>query len=140
MLGRGRSEETKLTASFKVTQLHHVSLVISNTARSVDFYQNLLGLEWVHDRPDLGFPGAWFQLGAQQIHLLEVPNLNPTEQHPQHGGRDRHVALRVCGLESFCLHLQAIGIAFTRSRSGRAAIFLRDPDGNGIELIDSSDY
>ena len=120
---------------FEILRLHHVSLVISNTVRSVDFYQNLLGLEWVHDRPDLGFPGAWFQIGDQQIHLLEVPNSDPVQGRPRHGGRDRHVAFHVQGLEKFCQKLDEASIVFTRSRSGRAAIFLRDPDGNGIELI-----
>ena len=36
----------------------------------------ILGLQQI-DRPDLGFPGAWLQLGAQQIHLLELDNPDP---------------------------------------------------------------
>jgi glyoxylase I family protein len=33
--------------------------------------------------------------------------------------------------------LAAAGIAFTESRSGRRALFCRDPDGNAIELIEA---
>ena len=31
--------------------------------------------------------------------------------------------------------LEQRGIAYTRSRSGRRAIFCRDPDGNALELM-----
>lgn len=121
--------------SFQIVGLHHVSLLVSNTARSVDFYQQLLGLALVQDRPDLGFPGAWLQIGSLQIHLLEVPNPDPMEHRPPHVGRDRHTAFSVQGFEALCEKLDATGITFARSRSGRQAIFLRDPDGNGVELI-----
>ncbi len=84
----------------------------------------------------MGFPGAWLQIGEQQIHLLEVPNPDPVEGRPEHGGRDRHVALSVDNLAEIEQKLQQQGFSFTRSKSGRAAIFCRDPDGNGVELIE----
>jgi len=31
--------------------------------------------------------------------------------------------------------LDAAGISYTPSRSGRAALFCRDPDGNALEFI-----
>jgi len=34
--------------------------------------------------------------------------------------------------------LQAAGLDFTRSRSGREALFCRDYDGNTVELIETS--
>ena len=74
--------------------LNHASLIVSDLNVSLTFYRDALGLQQV-DRPDLGFPGAWFQLGDQQIHLLELDNPDPTTGRPVHGGRDRHVALNV---------------------------------------------
>ncbi|WP_297529049.1 VOC family protein [Thiohalobacter sp.] len=116
-------------------RLHHVSLLVADTGRALGFYRDLIGLEVAPDRPDLGYPGAWLTLGEAQIHLLELPNPDPVSGRPEHGGRDRHVALAVDDLPALVARLEAAGVAFTRSRSGRAAIFCRDPDGNALELI-----
>ena len=122
-------------SGFSVTALHHASLVVSDTEVSLKFYRDLLGLEVDDGRPDLGHPGAWLNIGASQIHLLELPNPDPVEGRPEHGGRDRHVALTVEGFDAVIERLEASGMEYTRSRSGRKAAFCRDPDGNAIELI-----
>ena len=121
-----------------MTRLHHVSLIVADSARSIGFYEGVLGLQRI-GRPDLGFPGIWFSLGeGQQLHLLELPNPDSATGRPEHGGRDRHVALLIDDLDSMTAMLEQAGIAYTRSRSGRAAIFCRDPDGNGWELMAAS--
>jgi glyoxylase I family protein len=85
-------------------------------------------------------PSAWLRIGdAQQMHLLELPNPDPTTGRPAHGGRDRHVALRVDDLEPLRGALEAAGIDYTLSRSGRRALFCRDPDGNALEFIQRQD-
>jgi glyoxylase I family protein len=116
-------------------QLHHVSLIVSDTQQALDFYCRVLGLELAPNRPDLGFPGAWLTLGDQQIHLLELPNPDPVQGRPNHGGQDRHIALLVENLKTLQKQLDLEGIAYTLSRSGRLALFCRDPDQNAIELI-----
>ncbi len=118
-----------------IRRLHHVSLLVSDTGKALDFYSDLLGLSIDDQRPDLGFPGAWLQVGEQQIHLLELPNPDPPEGRPEHGGRDRHTAFSVTDFEALKTRLEKAGIPFTLSRSGRRALFCRDPDQNGIELI-----
>jgi len=65
-----------------------------------------------------------------------LPNPDPIKNRPQHGGRDRHTALAVDDLEALQQKLQAHNIEFTRSRSGRHALFVRDPDGNALEFIE----
>lgn len=119
-----------------ISQIAHVSFLVSNTQRAVEFYQTILGLPIDLQRPDLGFPGAWFKVGQQQIHLLELPNPDPIEGRPDHGGRDRHVALMVKSLAQLEKALNNADITFTRSRSGRRALFCRDPDGNALEFIE----
>ncbi len=118
-------------------QLHHASVVITDTDRALKFYTDTLGLALDPGRPDLGYPGAWLRVGEQQLHLLELPGVDPVEGRPEHAGRDRHTALLVRGLDALERRLETAGIPFTRSRSGRKAIFCRDPDGNGIELIEA---
>ncbi len=119
-----------------VSDIHHASLIVADTARSLAFYREILGLSPLAERPDLGFPGAWLELGGGQIHLLELPNPDPVEGRPAHGGRDRHLALTAPDLAPLRARLDAAGIPYTQSRSGRAAIFCRDPDGNALELIE----
>jgi glyoxylase I family protein len=116
-------------------RLHHSSLVVSDTVASLAIYVGVLGLEQT-ERPDLGFSGAWLQLGEQQIHLLELPNTDPTTGRPDHGGRDRHVALSTDALDPVRESLEKAGIAYTLSKSGRRALFFRDPDGNAIEILE----
>lgn len=120
-----------------VIGLHHVSLVVSDTERAARFYSKLLGLAVEPSRPDLNFPGRWFRVGALQLHLLEVPNPDPVEDRPDHGGRDRHTAVLVDDLDGFAHRLSAAGVRYSLSRSGRRALFCRDPDGNAWELIES---
>ncbi|MBP8198681.1 MAG: VOC family protein [Chromatiaceae bacterium] len=119
----------------QIMGIHHASLLVADTARALAFYRDLLGLEVIAERPDLGFPGAWLRVGAQQIHLLELPNPDPVTGRPAHGGRDRHLALYVQDLDDLAGCLERAGIPFTRSRSGRAALFCRDPDANALEFI-----
>jgi glyoxylase I family protein len=118
-----------------ISQLHHVSLLVSNTQQSLEFYCGVLGLTQAPQRPELGFPGAWLQLGAQQIHLLELPNPDPVEGRPTHAGHDRHTAFLVDDFEAVMKRLEQMGIPYTLSHSGRRALFCRDPDQNGVELI-----
>ena len=119
-----------------ISELHHASLIVADTARSVAFYHDVLGLTVDARRPDLGFPGAWLQVGRCQIHLLELPNPDPVDGRPAHGGRDRHVAVMVPDLDPIQACLSAAGVPCTTSRSGRRALFCRDPDGNALEFIE----
>jgi len=114
--------------------LHHASLIVSDTVASLAFYCDVLGMQQT-DRPDLGFPGAWLQLGAQQIHLLELANPDPVTGRPDHGGRDRHIALSVQELAPVREVLDKNSITYSLSKSGRQALFCRDPDGNALEIL-----
>lgn len=121
-----------------IHRLHHVSVIVSDTERSLQFYRDLLGLRVDPTRPDLGYPCAWLWIGELQIHLLELPNPDSVTDRPAHGGRDRHVALLIDDVDALTQRLDSAGIGYTRSRSGRRAVFFRDPDGNALELIEGS--
>lgn len=114
----------------------HVSLVVNDTVRALHFYRDLLGLTVNPQRPDLGYPGAWLDIGAQQLHLLELPGSENRGERPAHGGRDYHTALYVTQLDALKRVLERSGVAYTLSKSGRRALFCRDPDGNALEFIE----
>jgi len=115
--------------------VHHASLIVSDTDQSLLFYRDVLGMQPT-ERPDLGFPGAWLQLGQQQLHLLELENPDPTTGRPVHGGRDRHVAMHVDSITALREDLEKADVVYTLSISGRKALFCRDRDGNALEFIE----
>ncbi|MEK6772169.1 MAG: VOC family protein [Pseudomonadota bacterium] len=118
-------------------EIAHVSVLVAKTERALCFYRDVLGLRVLPERPDLGYPGAWLAVGGQQIHLLELPNMDANTGRPAHGGRDRHTAILVRNLALVREALHLAGIAYTSSRSGRDALFCRDPDGNALEFMAS---
>ena len=117
--------------------IQHVSVIVADTKRALLFYRDVLGLAVDPQRPDLGYPGAWLTIGEQQIHLLELPNPDPVTGRPAHGGRDRHCALTLRDLDALRRQLDAAGIPYTLSKSGRRALFCRDPDSNALEFIEA---
>lgn len=124
--------------SNNIISVHHVSFLISDLKIALEFYQDVLGLESDLSRPDLGYPGAWLTLpNHQQLHLMQLDNPDINRKQPAHGGRDRHVALSVKSISKIEKTLVQSSIDFTKSRSGRKAIFCRDPDGNALEFIEA---
>lgn len=65
---------------------------------------------------------------------MELPNPDPVDGRPEHGGRDRHVAFTIADLQPLKGRLDGAGVAYTMSKSGRAALFCRDLDGNAFEV------
>ncbi len=114
----------------------HVSMIVADTERALGFYRDILELKVADNRPDLPFSGAWLMVSEQQqIHLLEVTNPDPVCR-PAHGGRDRHLALRVNNIKNIQMRLEQYNIAYTVSQSGRKALFCRDFDGNTLEFLE----
>jgi glyoxylase I family protein len=123
----------------EIFALHHAGLLVSDLARAKHFYESVLGLTPYPHRPDLPYPGEWYALGSgQQLHLMQLPNPDAASVRPEHGGRDRHVALGVKDIAGLKERLDAAGVLYTASKSGRAALFCRDPDQNTLEFIEVS--
>jgi len=120
----------------KILGFDHVSIIVKEAEASLKFYQNLLGLDCL-ERPDLGFKGYWLDLGVgQSLHIMQLPNPNEKTQRPEHGGRDYHFALRVSSIKEYVQKCEINQIIYTRSRSGRKALFIKDLDGNAFELFE----
>ena len=111
------------------TQLDHCSLIITNVERSRRFYGDLLGLKEIASPKTFDFVALWFDLGNMHVHLLlkEFPDtISP-----------RHFALRVKDVETARIYFQQHGVKTeeTTPIPGADRFFIRDPDGNRIEII-----
>src|SRR5262245_19489898 len=50
--------------------LDHAGVLVSDVPRAVAFYCDVLGLQEVPRPTTLKNPGAWLQVGSQQLHLI----------------------------------------------------------------------
>ncbi len=122
--------------------LHHVSLAVTDLERSKKFYKDVLCLEETK-RPEFGFPGAWYAIGNQQLHLIVHPTSQTIRDEKVLSSREGHFALRVDDYDRTSTWLKEHGVEILekpQSKSGFAQIFCQDPDGNLIELnVDQKD-
>lgn len=117
-----------------ITHYLHTAVLVADIARAEQFYGSVLGLSKINR--SLKYPGAWYELGPIQIHLIEDKTLAPQLQNSEKWGRNPHLALAVTDLEAAKAHLLAHGYPLQYSASGRAALFTQDPDGNILELTE----
>ena len=113
----------------QVTQLDHVSVLITDVERSRRFYRDVLGMKEIAKPRTFDFVVVWFDLGNQHIHLLLKDR--PDTPSP------RHFALRVADVAAARAHFAGLHIAIqeTTPIPGADRFFLSDPDGNRIEII-----
>jgi glyoxylase I family protein len=112
-----------------VVDIHHVSLNVSDTERSLTFYRDVLGLP-VLPRPNFPFGGAWLDAGnGRQVHLIEA-NV-PTDL-------GQHIAFQVGDIDSVIEQLRQAGVetpdATPVGATGIRQTFVLDPDGNRLEF------
>ncbi len=120
--------------------LNHVSFPVQDLARSLRFYQDLLGLEPIA-RPNLPFPGAWLRAGEAQVHLIVPPEgaplgAPPPSLNPLAG----HVAFAIDDYAAVVAALHAAGLEVLEAGSEIGQLWVRDPDGHLIELIRAREH
>lgn len=115
-----------------VTQFLHAALLVTDLEAAKHFYETVLELTPVER--NLSFKGQWYQMGAVQLHLIVAESLIGDRVNVQKWGRNRHIALAVADLDVMKQRLEMYGCEAQMSASGRAALFVCDPDGNLIEL------
>ena len=119
-----------------IKSIAHASFLVADVKQSLKFYCEVLQIPQNMTRPNFPFDGAWLDLEAsgQQLHLMQLPNPDPKEGRPEHGGKDKHIALVVENIDALATRLENAGVEISRSKSGRPAFFCRDPDGNALEF------
>jgi len=96
-----------------------------------EFYEGLLGIPEVPKPPHLAKRGgAWFERGALRIHLGVEADFRPA--------RKAHPGLLVVDLASLIERLRSQGIAVVDDEplEGYLRVYVSDPFGNRIELME----
>lgn len=122
-----------------IVGIQHATFLTSDLLKARQFYEGVLGMCIDKSRPQMSFEGVWYQITpSQQIHLMLLPNPEDGLRRPEHGGRDRHLALTATDITKLIECLKAADVVYTQSKSGRRAVFCRDPDGNALEFIEAN--
>ena len=114
--------------------LHHIQLAMPEGEEDAaeKFYGYLLGLEQISKPSELAARGGvWFQGRDVKLHLGVEDGFRPAFK--------AHPALMVEGLEHLLARLDATGIRVVDDEvqlEGFHRVYVRDPFGNRIELIE----
>lgn len=110
------------------TQIHHVSLMVTDLDQADDFYGNVLKLRRL-PRPDFPSQGLWFEVGGSQLHVI----LTDQAEAPS----ARHTAFVVDDLEAIAYRILQRDLPLWNDipLDGWIRKHCHDPFGNGIELL-----
>ncbi|MEQ9258551.1 MAG: VOC family protein [Roseovarius sp.] len=128
----------------RLARLDHLVLTVRDMARTVAFYRDVLGMApQVFVAAD-GTERHALTYGAQKINLhLHGAEFEPKAAEPVPGSADL-CFLSETPLAEWMAHLAGLGVAVeagpvarTGARGPLVSIYLRDPDGNLIEVSNS---
>jgi catechol 2,3-dioxygenase-like lactoylglutathione lyase family enzyme len=118
-----------------------LGVVVSDIKASLNFYQNILGLEFVGKMP------VWFgtmhrlRFGSSDVKLIEpntVPPKGAIGLENQLGFR--YMTFVVKNLSEICAALKGKGVEFAipekEMRPGLRIAMVKDPDGNIVEFVE----
>jgi len=131
----------------RIKMIHHVNVQISDRARTREWYEKVLGADFLDRGPALNKRQLQLRLGDGEIHFTEA-------DHPATIASG-HFALEVDDWEAMLSHLDELGIAHVRTSAastgrniggtdpyqgrredtGEHYTYIHDPDGNMIELV-----
>jgi catechol 2,3-dioxygenase-like lactoylglutathione lyase family enzyme len=120
-----------------------LGILVSDIERSIDFYQNTLGLKFI-EKVKVWF-GTMYRLrfGTSDFKLIVpevLPPKGPIGIEQQMGFR--YVTFVIKNLSAVCRELERRGIEFVvperELRPGLRIAIIKDPDSNMVELVERS--
>ena len=116
-------------SAIRFTHIDHCSIIVTNVARSRDFYGRVLGLKEIAAPKEFDFVAIWYDLGGTFIHLLQKPQADTISP--------RHFCLYTPDANAARVYFAGLGVSMDETVKIAAAdrFFVRDPDGNRIEVL-----
>ena len=129
-----------------IRQLAHLCFHTDHIARTVAFYQDVLGFQvkFTLNGDDGQILGYYFECGQSTFievfdHAKAVKQWGGELQPLAAGNQYQHFCLEIMGLEAYKSLLEARGISvspITVGMDGSRQAWISDPDGNAIELME----
>ena len=127
----------------RVTMIQHINIQISNRERTREWYEKVLGAEFLDRGPEMNQRQLQLRIGNGEIHTTHTPNPSPAPSV--------HFAVEIHDWDEMIANLDKLGVPYTRTPgvktqegkssygrreySGGHYTYIRDPDGNAIELV-----
>ena len=130
----------------KISMIHHINIQITDRERTREWYERVLGAEFLDRGPALNRRQLQLRIGTAEIHTSDTDNLI---QIPR-----VHFAVEVEEWDEMLAHLDAEGVPYSKSGNGSFSgtpgddprqgkredtnehyTYIHDPDGNMIELV-----
>ena len=130
----------------RINMIHHINIQIADRERTREWYERVLGAEFLDRGPALNRRQLQLRLGTGEIHTsdtddpIKVPRI--------------HFAIEVEDFDAMLAHLDAQGVPYTRTAggaftgtggedpqqgeredTGERYTYISDPDDNLIELV-----
>lgn len=117
-----------------------IMIRVYDIERSLDFYQNVLGLEILRTRDEIkGAKLFYMGINDSSPYLTLCYNFHHPEKYT-HGSHFGHIAYEIESMKEFEEHIESLGISFDRlpfdTKNGFRLAFIKDPDGVMIELVE----
>ena len=113
----------------RVSMIQHINIQISDKDRTREWYEKVLGAEFLDRGPELNKRQLQLRIGSGEIHSTHTPTPAPSG----------HFALEIHDWDEMIANMDALGVSYTpptvREYSNGHSTYIHDPDGNMIELV-----
>ena len=113
----------------RVTMIQHINIPITDKERSREWYEKVLGAEFLDRGPELNRGQLQLRIGNGEIHSTLTSDPNPSG----------HSAVEIDDWQEMIANLDALEVPYSppsvRAYSGGHSTYITDPDGNMIELV-----
>ncbi|OPH47809.1 glyoxalase [Paenibacillus ferrarius] len=119
----------------ELERIHHVTIATKSLEKAKEFYSEILKFKEI-ERPPFKSRGVWYDLGQQQLHVVE----NPKSETLRLGGLNSlegHLSIWVKSYTKTLQWLEEIGLEYEiepNSVAGFSQIYILDKDKNIIEF------
>ena len=128
----------------RVTMIHHINIQVSDREKTREWYEKVLGAEFLDRGPTLNQQQLQFRIGNAEVHTNDAPN--PVQVPAV------HFAAEIADWDELIANLDELGIPYStalrrppgseeksswgkREYSGNHYTYVTDPNGNIIELV-----